>query len=365
MPANKRDPHFATNLIHSVNLPDRSAVPIDTANTTRGEYTRDRNATLDILRDALVTLDGGAGGVVTASGMAAATITLLTCLKAGDRIIRHHCTYCSVAEFFEQVICKFGVEVVTIDLRDMDALDAALADGAAIVYGETISNPNLEVTDVAAVAERAHKAGALLVLDNTFASSYYCRPLELGADVAVYSATKYFSGHGDAIGGMIVANDEELTQRLWHMMTIHGGSMSPFNASLILRGLKTLAVRMDAHSAGAAKLAAFLKTHPKVTYVRYPGLIDDSEHAIAVKQMSGFSGMLAFGIDADQETSERFLTKLKLCKAAPSLGDVETLVGVTRVWEPARIMGSYARVSVGLEDIADVIADIDQALRAI
>ena len=356
---------FATRATHLANIPGFSAVPIYMGAVNEGEYTRDRNPTMDVLANALTELAGGAMTVLSASGMAAITQTLMALLHTGGRVIRHRTIYASTLALLEKVFERFGVTTDVVDLRDLAALDEALKAPAAVVYGETISNPNMDVIDIAAVAERAHAAGASLVIDSTFATPYFCRPLEHGADVVIHSATKYLCGHGDAIGGATICRDERFAKTLWDLMTLHGGSMSPFNAALILRGIKTLPVRMEVHAANAAKLAAFLKGHPKVTYVHYPGLPDDSEHALAAKQFSGFSGMVGAGIDADQAATEAFADRLTVAKHAPSLGDVHTLVTITRKWDPLAIAGSYARISVGLEDAEDLIADFDQALRAI
>ncbi|MCK4601988.1 MAG: aminotransferase class V-fold PLP-dependent enzyme, partial [Phycisphaerae bacterium] len=311
---------------------------------------------------AMAELECGTSAIAAASGMAAITQTLLALLNQGDRVLAHRCIYTSTAQFFWEVLNRFGVTVDLTDLRDLAALPEALGDGTALVYGETITNPNMEIFDIRAVADIAHQAGAKMVIDNTFASAYLCRPLELGADVVVQSATKYLSGHGDVLGGVTVCRDEEIARQIHHVMTIHGGALSPVNGAMILRGLKTLPVRMDAHCRNAGKLAEFLERHPKVTRVRYPGLSDDTEHATASRQMDGFSGILGLHFLDGQGAADAFLTHIKLAKPWASLGDVQTLVGVCNEWEPNAIPGAYARVSVGLENIDDIIADFDQAL---
>jgi len=356
---------LATRLTHLANVPGLSSVPIYIGSVNAGDYAREANPTLTVLADALTALEGGAGTVLSASGMASICQTLMTLLSAGARVVRHKTIYPSASALMEEFLSRFGVTTDAVDLRDLDALEAALKGGAAVVYGETISNPNMEVIDIAAVAERARAAEATFVIDGTFTTPALCQPLTLGADVVIHSASKYLCGHGDALGGAVICKDAELCERIAFLMPFHGGSMNPFNASLILRGLKTLGLRMDAHAANAAKLAAFLKTHPKVTAVRYPGLSDDSEHAMAAKQFSGFGGMLGFGVDADQDAVEAFADDLRVAKHAPSLGDVHTLVTITRAWQPLDIAGSYARISVGLEDVADIIADFDRALRSL
>ena len=353
---------FATEVVRAANVDDSSSVPIYLAVTNKGEYTRDWNPTLAVLEEAMAKLERGKAAIAAASGMAAITQTLLTLLDQGARMVTHRCMYTSTAQFFWEVLNRFGIEVVIADLRDLGALPDVLGDNTAVVYGETITNPNLEIFDIRAVADIAHRAGAKIVIDNTFASAYLCRPLELGVDVVVQSATKYLSGHGDVVAGVTVCRDEELAKRIRHVMTIHGGALSPFNAALVLRGLKTLPVRMDAHCRNAGKLAEFLGQHPKVTRVRYPGLSDDTEHATASRQMAGFSGMLGFHFADGQGAADAFLTHIKLAKPWTSLGDVQTLVGVCNEWEPNAIPGAYARVSVGLEDVDDIIADFDQAL---
>ena len=353
---------FATRVVRATNVDDSSSVPIHLAVTNEGRYTRDWNPTLDVLEKAMAELESGQSAIVAASGMAAITQTLFTLLDQGARMVTHRCMYTSTAQFFWEVLNRFGVEVVTADLRDLTALPGVLGKNTAVVYGETITNPNLEIFDIRAVADIAHQAGAKMVIDNTFASPYLCRPLELGVDVVVQSATKYLSGHGDIVAGVTICGDEELAKRIRHVMTIHGGALSPLNAALVLRGLKTLPVRMDAHCRAARTLAEWLECHPKVTRVRYPGLSDDTEHATASRQMDGFSGILGFHFADGQEAADAFLTHIKLAKPWASLGDVETLVSVCNEWEPNAIPGAYARVSVGLEDIDDIIADFDQAL---
>ena len=356
---------FSTRVTHLANVPGLSAVPIYMGAVNDGEYTRDSNPTLDVLADALTDLEGGAATVLSATGMAAITQTLMTLLHSGARLIRHQTIYASTLALLDHVLERFGVEAEALDLRDLDALDKALAKGAAVVYGETISNPNIEVIDIAAVAERAHAAGATVVIDNTFATPYFCRPLEHGADVVIHSASKYLCGHGDALGGAIVCKDKDTAKAIWQVMALHGGSLSPFNAALILRGIKTLPIRMDAHAANAMTLATFFDSHPKVAGVRYPGLPGNSEHPRAVRQLSGFGGMIGVDLDADQAATEAFADSLTVARRAPSLGDVHTLVTITRAWEPLNIAGSFARVSVGLEDADDLIADFDTCLRNI
>ena len=362
---NDKQKGFSTRATHLANLPGQSSVPIYIAATHGTDYTRESNPTLDVLANAMMELEGGAGAIVSATGMAAITQTLMTLLSAGSRIVRHRTIYPSTVALMEKFLDRFGVTTVSVDFHDLDALDEALAGVAAVVYGETISNPNMEVVDLAAIAERAHAAGATFVVDNTFATPYFCQPLAHGADVVIDSGSKYLCGHGDALGGTIVCGDEDLARRIHQLMTFHGGSLSPFNASLIIRGLKTLPVRMDAHAERAGKLAAFLKTHPKVTYIRYPGLADDSEHAMARKYLTGFGGMLGFGVDTDREGTYAFADRLKIAKRAPSLGDVHTLVTITHDWPPLVIAESYCRISVGLEDADDLIADFDQALAGV
>jgi cystathionine beta-lyase/cystathionine gamma-synthase len=319
-----------------------------------------------VLEQAMAELECGTSAMAAASGMAAITQTLLALLNQGDRVLAHRCIYTSTAQLFWEVLNRFGVTVDLADLRDVDSLPGALGDNTtALVYGETIINPNMEIFDIRAVADIAHNAGAKMVIDNTFASAYLCRPLELGADVVVQSASKYLSGHGDVLGGVTVCRDEAIAGQIRHVMTIHGGALSPVNAAMILRGLKTLPVRMDTHCRNARKLAEWLERHPKVTRVRYPGLPDDTEHATAARQMDGFSGMLGFHFSGGQAAADAFGTHIQLAKQWPSLGDVATLVTICHEWEPNAIPGAYARVSVGLEDIDDIIADFDQALEKV
>ncbi len=354
---------FATKLVRATNVDNCSSAPIYPGVTNdNGEYTRDWNPTLALLEQAMTMLESGEHAIVAASGMAAIAQTLLTLLSAGSRMVTHRCMYTSTCQFFYEVLNRFGIEVVLADLQDLDALPAVLGDKTAVVYGETITNPNLEIFDIQAAADIAHQAGAKMVIDNTFATGYMCRPLEHGADVVVQSATKYLSGHGDVLAGVTVCRDEELAKQIRHVMTIHGGVLSPASAATILRSLKTLPIRMDAHCRNAMAIATHLQGHPKVARVRYCGLPDDPEHALACKQMDGFSGMLGFELVGGQECANDFLTHVKLAKPWASLGDVQTLLGICNEWEPNAIPGAYVRVSAGLEDVDDIIADFDQAL---
>jgi len=358
-------PGRSTEAIHTANVDDRSAVPIYTGATNQGMYSRDRNPTVEVLENAVARLERGEIAIATASGMSAVSHTLFPLLRQGARVVRHRTVYVSTGELLTRVLPRFGVEDVPLDLGDPAAVEKALAAPADLVYAETVSNPTLEVIDLAAVAERAHRAGAMLVVDNTFATPYFCRPLELGADVVVHSATKYLSGHGDALAGVAVCKSREVADRIRDARSVHGAVLSPYHASLVLRGLKTLPLRMAAHAARAAGLAEFLRAQPKVAYVRYPGLPEDSAHVVAAKQMDGFGGMVGFAVAGGQEAADAVAGGLKLAKVCPSLGDVQTLVTVTRAWAPLGIPGAYLRVSVGLEDVEDILADFDQALASV
>jgi len=355
---------FATEAIHAANLPDRSSTPIYLGATNQGEYTREWNPTIEVLENTIARLERGEAALAAACGAAAIAQTLLTVLQQGGRLVYHRCLYTGSAIFFEKLLPQFGIEAVALDLRDLGALKEALATPTQVVYGETIANPNLEVIDLQAVSEVAHEAGAEVVIDSTFATPYLCRPLELGVDIVLHSATKYLCGHGDALAGLVVG-DKARIDPIRYMMTLHGGILSPFNAFLILRGIKTLALRMEGHGRNARRLAEFLQSHPQVERVRYPGLPDDSEHAVAAKQMRGFGGVIGFHFVGGQEAAEAFPDQLKIAKPWVSLGDVETLVIICKEWKPAALPGAYARVAVGLEDVDDIIADFDQALNAI
>ena len=353
---------FDTEVIHLSKDVDSSSMAIHMASTAAGFYTRGGNPTIRRLEEALARLDGGEVGVACACGMAAVTQTLLSLLAAGDRLVAHRCVYDWSDSFFREELPRFGVDVEQIDFRDLPGLESALSKKTKAVYFEPLSNPALDMIDVRRVAEMAHEHGAIVVVDNTFLSPYLLRPLAFGADIVIHSATKYLCGHGDSLGGVVIA-DAENAGRIRHGRHIYGGVISPFNAFMILRGIQTLPIRMQRHCENAMKVAIFLSNHPNVTSVTYPGLSSHSGHALAESILShGFGGMVGFQIAGGHEGAARFRERLRLCKPWVSLGDTGSLAYVR--WEEERkgVGIGYVRFSVGLEDADDIIADLDQAL---
>lgn len=344
-------------------------------------YTRGNNPTLRLLEERMAALEGGeTGGVAAvafASGMAAISSVLLSLLKPGDEVLAHRVLYGSTRNFITNILPQYGVGSRLVDLTDAARLADELAAGGGatkVVYFETPSNPKLEIIDIAAACRAAHAAGAKVVVDNTLATPFFQRPLALGADVVVHSATKYISGHGDVIAGIAVATDADYVQELkFGYMCEFGGVMSPFTGWLLLRGLKTLAIRMREHAANALAVASYLEAHPRVARVYYPGLAGSPGHDVARAQMSGFGGMVSFDLDGTAAESTQVVNGMKLFKLAVSLGDCESLVehpfAMTHRGYPAAeiaaagLTPSLIRLSVGLEHRNDLIADLDQALK--
>lgn len=345
---------FATDAIHAGEDETSSATPIYQAATVGGSYMRGSNPTLEAFEKKICALDGGRRGIATACGMAAVTQTLLTLLKAGSRVVCHQMVYHWTRELMTVDLPNLGIEAEQIDFRDGDQLARALSKPTDVVYFEPLANPGLDVIDTQAVINLARSAQATVVVDNTFLSPYLFRPLELGAHVVLHSATKYLCGHGDALAGVIVTQDEVLGDRIARTRNVYGGVMNPMIAFLLMRGVKTLPLRMDRHCANAQRVAEFLDAHPRVGRVYYPGLSASPGHEIAREQWSGFGGMVSFEI-ADEGVHRAFFERVRVCRPWVSLGDVGSLVtswgGLGRV-----------RMSVGLEDVADIIGDLDQAL---
>lgn len=337
-------------------------------------YTRISNPTLQLLEQRIAALEEGAGAIAFASGMGAITATLWTLLRPGHEILVDQTLYGCTFAFLHHGIGQFGVKVRHVDMTKLDALAAAFGDSTRVVYFETPSNPNMRLVDIAAVVALARAHGALVVVDNTYCTPYLQKPLLLGADVVVHSATKYFSGHGDVTAGVAVAADAEVVQRirLQGLKDMTGAVMSPQDAFLLLRGLKTLALRMDRHCSNAMALAQMLARHPAVERVFFPGLAADPFHALAARQMRQFGGMLAFELRGGGEAGKRFMNALRLIARAVSLGDAESLAqhpaSMTHsTYSPEErqahgISEGLVRISAGLEDEHDLLADVQQAL---
>ncbi len=386
--------HFATNAVHAgeekefTNRPLNTPIyltstftfpDLDTAEKTfdfeRSDYvyTRGNNPTIRALEEKMTALEHGNDAVAFASGMAAISSVLLSLLEKGDNLLAHQVLYGSAHNFISEILPRRGVATEFIDLRDEKVFLQKIKAGVDVIYFETPANPTLDIIDLEKIAKYADSYNIKVVVDNTFASPYWQKPLDEGIDIVLHSATKYICGHGDALGGIVVSNDQDYIQKLkFGYMAEYGGVMSPFNAWLMLRGLKTLALRMDAHAKNASQIADFLVSHPKIEKVYYPGQKDFADYQLAQKQMSGFGGIVSFEFAGDKEDIEVFLKKLKLIKLAVSLGDTETLIeypfamthrGYAKDYlEKIGINANLIRISAGIEDVRDLIKDLDEAL---
>jgi methionine-gamma-lyase len=340
-------------------------------------YAREYNPTTEILEKRLANLEGAEAGLVVASGMAAFGTLILSLLSQGDELIVHKTLYANTLAMVEQAVPRFGIKVVAVDLSEPNQLDGAITDRTRLVFFETPVNPLSRILDIAAIAEHAHARGVKVAVDSTFASPALQRPLEHGADIVIYSLTKYINGHGDALGGAILGDAKTLhTLHDTGLRYITGAALSPMSAFLILRGLKTLTLRMERHSATALAVAQALEVHPAVAWVSYPFLDSHPDQVIARRQMSHGSGMMAFGLHAGYESARRMMNRLNLITRAVSLGDADSLIyhpaSLTRARKSIRRDAHLAdgvgedlmRLSVGLEDAVDLIADLRQALDA-
>ena len=337
-------------------------------------YTRIANPTLALLESRLASLEQGAGAVVFGSGMGAITATLWSLLEAGDEVLADMTLYGCTYAFMAHGLSRFGVSVRHVDMTDPANVAAAMGPKTRVVYFETPANPNMRLVDIAAVARVAHAGGATVVVDNTYCTPYLQQPLLLGADVSVHSMTKYLGGHGDLTAGAAIFAAAELAKRvrLFGLKDMTGAVMSAQDAHLVMRGLKTLSLRMDRHCQSAQKVAEFLHDHPATEVVHFPGLPTFAQHALAKRQMRQFGGMIAFELRGGMAAGVRFMDALKLVTRAVSLGDAETLAqhpaSMTHSsYTPEErlahgISEGLVRISVGLEDIEDVLADIAQAL---
>jgi methionine-gamma-lyase len=339
-------------------------------------YSRISNPTLTALELKMAALEGGDAAVSFASGMAAISAILLTLLKCGDHLIADKVLYGSTYELLTKGAPRLGFDVSFVDTSDPDSVAEAVRDNTKVVFFETPANPTLKLVDIRKVSAVASENGAKTIVDNTFLTPYFQKPLEFGADVVVHSATKYLNGHGDALGGIVVSSYDNAISIRKGVLRDMGAALSPFNAFLILRGLRTLALRMERHTQNATELAAFLKAQKLVKRVLYPKFDENFElNPNLQAQMSGYGGMLAFKIRGGVDEALRFLNNLKLCTVAVSLGDLATLVEhpglMTHAVVPKNereklgITENLIRVSVGLEDLEDIKADIEQALDAV
>ena len=331
------------------------------------EYARTGNPTRTVLESALAALEQGYGALCFASGMAAEA-TFLQLLKAGDHIVLGDDVYGGTYRLVARVLSEWGLEFDTVDLGDHESLRKAIREETRVVWVETPTNPLLKIVDIAAVAEIAHEAGAWCVVDNTFATPYLQQPITLGADAVIHSATKYLGGHSDVVGGVAVTTTPEMQERLAFLQNAAGAVPGPLDCFLVLRGVKTLAVRMEAHCRNAARIAEFLSGHPKVRAVYYPGLESHPDHEVAARQMTGFGGMVSFETNTEEEALE-VCKRTKLFFLGESLGGVESLIEhpakmthASVAGSPLEVSGTLVRISVGIEHPDDLIADLSQAL---
>jgi methionine-gamma-lyase len=335
-------------------------------------YSRIGNPTVAALEEAMAQLENGSGCTATASGMGAVSTVYMTLLSAGDHLVSTAGVYGPSRVLMDKHMSRFGVESTYLDTTDLEALEKAIRPSTKVVYVESPSNPSMLVTDLEAAAAIAHRAGALLVVDNTFASPCLQKPLDLGADVVLHSITKFINGHADVVGGVVVAGTEELHRRLRAMVVLMGCCMDPHQASLVSRGLKTLSVRMERAQANAMRIATWLEGHPKVEWVSYLGLESHPQFELARRQMKGAGAMISFGVKGGVEAGARLMDSVKVAALAVSLGGVETLIchpaSMTHasMGRQARLEGGVTdglvRYSVGIEDVEDLIADLEQAL---
>ena len=338
------------------------------------EYARVSNPTRTRLEQNLAALEGGSSAHVFASGMAAVTAVTQCFLKQGDHLICGHDAYGGVPRYFNQVLANFGVETTYVNTADSDCVKKALRKKTRMVWIESPTNPLMVLTDIREVATIAHRAGAELVVDNTFMSPYFQQPLALGADMVMHSTTKFLNGHSDGLGGVIVATKPEHAEKLAFIQKAAGAIMSPFECWLVLRGVKSLAVRMEQHDKNGRAVAEYLRKHSKVKKVMYAGLKDHPQHQLAKQQMRGFGSMITFDTGSF-DNAQKMLRKVRVSSLGESLGGVESLISHPSTMthaalgeEGRRQIGltdGMVRISVGIEDVEDIIADLDQALAAI
>jgi len=385
----KGDPNksgFSTRAIHAGQTPDPTTgsvtVPIyqtstyvqDELGQHKGyEYARVQNPTREALEDNVAALENGLAGHAFASGMAAIS-TLLTLTRTGDHVVCSQNVYGGTYRFFTQILERYGLRFSWIDSTDLDAVESAMSEETRMVYVETPTNPMMEITDIAAVADIAHERGAVLAVDNTFMSPRFQLPLELGADIVIHSTTKFLNGHSDSIGGILVSSRAKDAEWFAFVQKSVGAILSPFDSFLVLRGLKTLAVRMDRHESSGRAVADFLNGHAKVKSVLYPGLPNHPGYQVQSRQATGYGALITFDLGG-YDAAKTLLDNLAVMSLAESLGGVETLIShpasMTHASVPPEkreelgITDGVVRVSVGLEDLEDLVADLDSALAKI
>ncbi|GAA1247534.1 cystathionine gamma-synthase [Microbacterium phyllosphaerae] len=374
---------FATRAIHAGQAPDPTTgsiiPPIYQASThvqdgiggfrDGYEYNRAGNPTRSSLETQLAALEGGANALSFASGLAAEDALLRGILKPGDHVVLGNDVYGGTYRLFARVLSPWGIDFTTVELSDVDAVRAAIRPETKIVWIETPSNPLLKIVDIALVAEIAHAAGAIAVVDNTFASPALQQPLSLGADLVVHSTTKYLGGHSDVLGGAVVFGDDRFFEQIKFQQFAVGAVSAPLDAWLTTRGIKTLAVRVRQHSENAQAIAEWAAARPEFATVYYPGLASHPGHDVAARQMSGFGGMLSLGLSAGAAAAKAFAESTELFQLAESLGGVESLIGYPPDMTHASVRGTalavpenVVRLSVGIEGVDDLIADLEQGL---
>ncbi len=377
---------FATTAIHAGQEADPTTgsvtVPIYQTSTYAQEglgkhkgyeYARTQNPTRAALEQNIAALEGARFGYAFASGMAAIDATLRL-IKAGEHVIVSDNTYGGTFRLFSKILANYNIEFDFVDTSEITNVEAAIKENTKMIFVETPTNPVMILTDLQAISDLAHASGARVVCDNTFMSPYLQRPIEFGVDIVVHSTTKYLNGHSDGIGGIAVLNDEEDANWLGFVQNSAGAILSPFDSWLVLRGTKTLALRMEQHDRSGRAVAAFLEEHPKVQKIYYPGSLSHRQHELAKRQQKGFGGMVAFDVGS-LEAARTVLESVKLCTLAESLGGVETLIShpatmthasvLPETRERLGITSGLVRISVGIEDTEDIITDLDQALKRI
>ncbi len=335
------------------------------------EYSRTHNPTRTAYQQCVAALEGGKHALAFASGLAT-TDAIIKLLSAGDHVVCGDDVYGGTFRIFDKVFRRLGIDFTFVDMSDLSKTEAAFKSNTRLLWTETPTNPMLKVVDIQALTDLARKKGAISVVDNTFMSSYFQKPLALGADIVVHSVTKYMNGHSDVVGGIAVMNRDDLHDQLRFLQNAVGAVPAPMDCFLVMRGLKTLPVRMERHAQNAMAIARFLEEHPKVEKVIYPGLESHPQHALARRQMSGFGGMITFFIRGGLPEARSFLEKVKVFTLAESLGGVESLIEHPAIMthasipaEPRKTLGIHdnlIRISVGIEDLEDLRADLNQAL---
>jgi len=387
-----KDKGFNTKLVHAGAFDDEygsASVPIYQTSTFRFKnaqhgadcfsgksdgfiYTRIGNPTIKALEHNIAELENGFDGIATSSGMGAISAVYMALLNAGSHIVSSDAVYGPARGLLEQDFSRFNVEASFVNTSNTDNIVAAIKPNTKVLYIETPANPTMDITDIAACAVIAKQHNLILVVDNTFCSPYLQKPLDLGADVVLHSVTKFINGHADIVGGVIVTKDPELYKKIRHSMVYLGSNMDPTQAFMVLRGVKTLSIRIDRAQENAMKVAGFLQAHPKVDWIRYPGLKNHPQYELAKSQMKGFGSMMSFGLKGGYDAGKKLMDNVHLAMLAVSLGGVETLIqhpasmthaAVSKENKlAAGITDDLVRFSVGIEDVEDIILDLKNAL---